>query len=1085
MPYPPLYPPLQTRSSAPPTDLVGIIHLVRRRWRYKLLLRGAVGVLGLGVLTLVLSAWGLEAWRFSPGSIITFRVLIGVAALALLGWFIVRPLMRKATDEQVAMYLEEHEPSLQAEIISAIEASRLAGSGESPHSAALVGRLVQEAVEKCQAIESGRNVERVPLRRYAVSSALIVLAAAALFMSGPMYLRHALTALFNVSRPVEAAAPYRIEVTPGNATVPKGVDQTISAKLEGFDADQASLMVRKSPESPFERVPLVRSESADSPNQYDGMLFDLTGNLDYFVEAAGVKSPTFSLKVVDLPYVDKLELEYHFPAYTGLEPRKVEDGGDIAVLTGTEVRVRIVPTMTSPGGQVLLHGKDGAPLTRGEDGSLTTKFVADRDGFYRVELDAPTGERVSASPQYTIDVLSDQPPSVSIAKPGRDTSASPIEEVFVEARAEDDFGVRDLELVYSVNGGAEKTVRLFDGKKRLPEVTAGHTFYLEELNLEPGDFVSYYARAADNDAVQGAKKTSSDMYFLQIRPLRKEFRRAESQGGGVAAGAAISRSATCRSSSVRSSRQPSTSIATGRRCLRDKLRESSTVIALSQSRLREQVEGLLTRLNSRLVEQDPAFKKVADLLPLAVAEMKNAEARLQKADPQGALEPEQKALQFLQRAEEEYEVQVAMQRGGGGGGGGNSQMAEDLADLFELELDKMSNQYQTAQRAQQQQADQKLDELMEKLKELARRQEQEAERQRRRAMAGQQQSGGGGQSQRELAEQVEEAARRLEQLSREENRPDLMNTARQLREAADQMRQAASEGQTASAQASNALQRLQEAQRRLQQSQAGRADRDLKDVQRQADEIAREQKSIADEVAGLDQQGVNRQERVQQLSERKDQLEGRVSELEKELDRSAGDMARSERETARKLGEAAGSLRDNRVRDKIRYSRSMIRAGVQAGDAARFEGEIGSNIAEMQKKIGEAAAAMGKANNDPANGALEKAQELTRGLESLEERMRERAGRDAGQRPGQQNQQGQQGQQNQQGQQGHRVSRASRVSRVSKANRVSKVSKVSKANRVRRSAGPTGSARAGGRSRRQERRRSHDGWPWGRGQHFR
>ena len=43
--------------------------------------------------------------------------------------------------------------------------------------------------------------------------------------------------------------------------------------------------------------------------------------------------------------MQQLELEYHFPAYTGLPPQKVEDGGDIAVLKGTEVRVRAVPTM--------------------------------------------------------------------------------------------------------------------------------------------------------------------------------------------------------------------------------------------------------------------------------------------------------------------------------------------------------------------------------------------------------------------------------------------------------------------------------------------------------------------------------------------------------------------------------------------------------------------------------------------------------------------------------------------------------------------------------------------------------------------
>ena len=48
-------------------------------------------------------------------------------------------------------------------------------------------------------------------------------------------------------------------------------------------------------------------------------------------------------------------------------------------------------------------------------------------------------------------------------KPGRDTQASPVEEVFAEVRADDDFGVKQLQMFYSVNGGAEKTVNLFGG----------------------------------------------------------------------------------------------------------------------------------------------------------------------------------------------------------------------------------------------------------------------------------------------------------------------------------------------------------------------------------------------------------------------------------------------------------------------------------------------------------------------------------------------------------------------------------------------------------------------------------------------
>ena len=131
--------------------------------------------------------------------------------------------------------------------------------------------------------------------------------------------------------------------------------------------------------------------------------------------------------------------------------------------------------------------------------------------------------------------------------------------MFVEAQAEDDFGVRDLELVYSVNGGAEKTVKLFGGRNRLPEVTAGHTFYLEELGVEPGDAVSYYARALDNAGGQSQSATS-DLYFVRIRPFNKDFRQAQSGAAAVAAAAAAAaaRSRRSRSSSGRSSRRPST-----------------------------------------------------------------------------------------------------------------------------------------------------------------------------------------------------------------------------------------------------------------------------------------------------------------------------------------------------------------------------------------------------------------------------------------------------------------------------------------------------------------------------------------------
>src|SRR5262249_2219995 len=161
--------------------------------------------------------------------------------------------------------------------------------------------------------------ERTHVRRYSGALGAVLLLAAVIFMLGPAYMRHALSALLVISRSVEAAAPYRIEVTPGHKTIPRGADQTITAKTLAFQADQAVVMIRKSQPAAFERVPLVRNNE-----KYEGTLFDVAAPIEYFVEAVGVRSPVYMLKVADMPYVQKLQLEYVFPAYTGLPPRKIE-----------------------------------------------------------------------------------------------------------------------------------------------------------------------------------------------------------------------------------------------------------------------------------------------------------------------------------------------------------------------------------------------------------------------------------------------------------------------------------------------------------------------------------------------------------------------------------------------------------------------------------------------------------------------------------------------------------------------------------------------------------------------------------------
>ncbi|GMR12087.1 MAG: hypothetical protein BMS9Abin29_0274 [Gemmatimonadota bacterium] len=977
---------MQSRSArSRHTQILKVVRRVRSRWRLRILLRGLAIVLGAGLITFLFSVFGLEHFRFSPKAVLAFRWMLWLTGAGLLARYLIWPLSRRVTDEQAALYLEEHEPSLESSVLSAMDTGK--GTSTPGVSEAFVDRLVETALQKSRAVNNGARIEQRGLYRTSGALAAISFAAVAVIGLGPAQLRHGASALLNPAVDPSSVNPYSISVSPGDVVIARGSDQLITAHLEGFRSAEVQVYFRSEGTTNFDAMSMLPGEEAD----FELLLYGLGENTEYFVESSGIRSATYRVEVADLPYVDRLELEYRFPAYAGLSPRIVEDGGDIAALRGTKVIVRVFPTMLTPGGRILL---DGAPvdLSEAEDGTWTGSIRVEKVGFYEVELMRTDGELVPASPKYTIDVLADQPPSVSFSKPGRDTRASNIEEVFLEARADDDYGVDALTLAYSVNGEAEQSIRLFSaGGRPIPEVTAGHTLFLEELGLEPGDLVSYYAVASDNRRGGDRSEVASDIYFIQIRPFRVDYRQSEQQGGGGQGGGQPEQALSELQRQV---------VAATFNLDRDRAdyfpgeyEENLVSVRLSQSRVREQVEALHQRLVSRGIGGgDPRFQRITELLPQAVDAMEEAEAHLERGDVKAAISPEQKALIRLQKAEETYEATVQQdgQQGGGGGGGAT---AEDLADLFELELDKLKNQYETVQRGERQQASEQIDELLQKLKELSRRQQQEAERQRRRAEARQGSGSGGGRTQRQLAEATEEAARQLQRLARETGDQQLEETARQLRQASEAMRRSASShGSEGTAEAGAAQDRLAEAQRRLQQNRVERLRRDAQDALRRAESLVREQEDIKEGMSRLGEGDINQQlEKARRLFERKEAQAREVADLERQLDRIAADARQEQqRDASDRLTEAANSIRDNKLKERVRYSRGLI----QARDpefTEEFEEGTATAIDELRDRITKGTEAINESGDEDGRAeALDRTRDLVRGMESLGRRLEER-----------------------------------------------------------------------------------------------
>src|SRR5262245_11426510 len=391
------------------------------RWRYRLrvALRGGAICLLAALLTFVVSAFGMDQFRYSPWAIASFRIFAYAAVLGLLLRFLVVPLAGRVGDERIALYVEEHEPSLDAALVSAVESEPRARQGRPDLSPELVRRLVETAIERVEKIEYGRLVERPRLNRFGALLAGSAAVGMLLALLSPAFVRQAAPFLLTPWS-VRAASPYAIDVGPGNPQIARGSDQIVTARLKGFDSDKIEL-VAKGGEAEWKREAMVAEPGS---SEYRYMLLGVAHSTEYFVESSGVRSAVFRIDVSDKPYVKRLDLEYVFPRYTGLQPQKVEDGGDVAALKGTDVGLKITPTIRVAGGRLLVEGEPPAELKLQADGTLSARFQVSKDGFYKIELHTGDGRLQPASPDYAITMLKDQPPSVAFVKPGRDSKVT-------------------------------------------------------------------------------------------------------------------------------------------------------------------------------------------------------------------------------------------------------------------------------------------------------------------------------------------------------------------------------------------------------------------------------------------------------------------------------------------------------------------------------------------------------------------------------------------------------------------------------------------------------------------------------------
>lgn len=926
-----------------------LISRVRARWRALRAFRALIRVSLAGAVIVLAGVMAARWTEGAPLALALVAIVCAVASLAAVVWGFL-PLRHQPGDRQVARFIEESDPSLDDRLVSAVDVASQAGAGNATGFAA---PMLADAGRRAREVDVDGVVPSRTLRRAGLWAALASIVAITIFVGSRHTARRAFDAVALTFFPEHVT----LDVKPGNARVRAGDPLNIEARLRGNRAPVIA-QVQVAVAETWRATDMTTV----APGAFRVSMGAPASSFRYRVVAGNLTSPTYDLTVLHAPRVSRIDVDYSYPAGLGLEPRTERDGGDIYAPAGTDVRVHVFSDRPAAAGRMSLASGETLPLRALGPTELTAALHVIDNSSYRLALSDPDGLSADAGTEYFIRTLEDRPPEVHILKPAADRSVTRLEEVDVEAQAEDDYGIARMDLVYSLRGGPEQALAL-EIPKRKAAVTARTTLYLEDLNVQPGDFISYYVRARDITRGTRPNEARSDIFFLEVKPYEQEFGLAQSQSSGRGPGAGrgniddlvaaqkdvivstwkLDRRA--QSAKGARSEQDIRTVSRAEAELRTRVEQASSGFretTMRDPRRRPQPQ----RGGGRGGSQQPELKAgqalpEEDEMGAASAAMAQAVSSLDALKTADARTPEMEALGHLLKAQADVKKrEIARQQAGNGTGGNRSNY--DVSTLFDRELQK-AQQTNYENRSSAEEKDEATRSELDKVRELARRQDELLKRQeellKNRGM------------------DAEQLKRELEKLTREQS--DLRQQAEDL------ARQMASQSQ-ASPSDGRAGQNANQTAQGPQQGQQGRGQKGQSQQQAQAGAQGK----------GGDQAG------DVQSSDGSQRMRG-VSE---EMRAATNDLRRQDPDQA--------SARGNRALDALRQIERQLQSA-QPDERRRALGEMqleARQIAEGERQIG---AQMGSAPGARAAGGGRSAGEnnsgdLVRRLAGDQQRLAER-----------------------------------------------------------------------------------------------
>lgn len=487
--------------------LIAKINEFTQKFYLNKLLRGSIyataTILGLYLFLFVLIYYTNPSVGIKTVLFFSFLVI----SLVSIGLWMVKPglayfkLSKNISLEQASSLIGVHFFEVKDRLLNTLQLQALAD--RSPQNNQLILAGIDQKISELRPIPFAKAINLKDTRKqikYLLFPLFIIFC---IGIVAPAVLKDGTNSLIRYNEEVLPKAPFTFNLLNKSLVITQGDDLTLKLQLKGNEFPQDVYI-----EDGVNTYKITKENISQFTYTFKNIQQDKTLRFS----GGGFKSSSFLVDVKLRPALTSMSAKLIYPAYLNRKIDVLNNVGDLLIPEGTKVAWEL-HTENSEELSFILQDKSHDLSIRNNLAYFNA--IVKKSGNYQV---VPKNTFVSNSDylSHQINIITDQYPSISVIETPDSMSTKVL---YFSGNITDDYGFSSLKFKYNVRQDG----KVINSQSKLITIkntqTENSFFYLWNLNtidLKPGQILEYFFEVADNDGVNGAKISRSEIKNYQV-----------------------------------------------------------------------------------------------------------------------------------------------------------------------------------------------------------------------------------------------------------------------------------------------------------------------------------------------------------------------------------------------------------------------------------------------------------------------------------------------------------------------------------------------------------------------------------------